>query len=153
MGSHGIIGKQTMYEEGVRVSLIVRHPGLRRVKAINSELISTMDILPTVCEAAGVAVPGGVEGKSILGIYEGKAKGRERLFFMYDDPRRSTVTRAVRTGRYKFVRHLVTGESQLFDLEADPIEMVNLAGAPEHGEVEAKLRASLEKWRERGEGE
>ncbi|MGY8656600.1 MAG: sulfatase-like hydrolase/transferase [Verrucomicrobiia bacterium] len=151
MGSHGIIGKQTLYEEGIRSSLIVRHPGLRRAAGVSSELVSTMDILPTVCTAAGVELPAGVEGVSFLPFYEGRGEGRKRLFFMYDDPRRFTVTRAVRTRRYKFVQHLVTHESQLFDLVKDPNEMVNLAGAPEMKDVKTKLRASLMEWRKRGE--
>lgn len=151
MGSHGIIGKQTLYEEGIRSSLIVRHPGLRRAAGVNSELLSTVDIMPTVCAAAGVDVPASVEGRSFLGHYQGKGSGRERLFFMYDDPRRSTVTRAVRTRRYKFVQHLVTNESQLFDLVKDPDEMVNLTDAPEMKDVKTTLRASLMEWRKRGE--
>ena len=151
MGSHGIIGKQTLYEEGIRSSLIVRHPGLRRGAGVSSELVSTMDILPTVCAAAGVELPSGVEGESFLPFYEGRGAGRKRLFFMYDDPRRSTVTWAVRTKRYKFVQHLVTNESQLFDLKEDPDEMANLAGAPGMEKVEMELRVSLMEWRKRGE--
>ncbi|MCB1236629.1 MAG: sulfatase-like hydrolase/transferase, partial [Verrucomicrobiae bacterium] len=97
MGSHGIIGKQTMYEEGLRTSLIVRHPKLAAANPVNSSLVSTMDILPTVCEAAKIPIPASVEGESLLGLYRGGGKARERLFFSYHDPNRNTVTRAIRT--------------------------------------------------------
>lgn len=110
-----------------------------------------MDILPSVCAAAGGDIPGSVEGQSFLGLYEGRGAGRKRLYFMYDDPKRSTVTRAVRTSRYKFLQHLVTGESQLFDLEEDPHEMVNLAGVPGMKKAEQELRSSLMEWRKRRE--
>ncbi|MDF1862260.1 MAG: sulfatase-like hydrolase/transferase [Verrucomicrobiales bacterium] len=152
MGSHGIIGKQTMYEEGLRTSLIVRHPGLKAAAGGNSELVSTTDILPTVCEAAGISIPEAVEGKSLLDHYQGKGEGRERLFFSYHDPTRSTVTRAVRTKRHKLVQHLVTGERQLFDLAEDPIEMDNLTGKPEVKTIEDALTKDLERWREGAEG-
>ncbi len=151
LGSHGIIGKQTMYEEGLRSSLIIRHP--RLVSAgTSAELVSTTDILPTICEAAGVAVPDSVEGKSLLGIYEGGQSGREQLFFTYHDPRRNVETRAIRTRRYKLIQHLLTEESQLFDLQDDLFEMTNLIGTPEASEIELELTRELMRWRERSEG-
>ncbi len=152
LGSHGIIGKQTMYEEGLRSSLIVRHPTLRSDGKATSELVSTMDILPTICEAAGVEIPEAVEGESLLGIYEGTGKGKERLFFSYHDPRRSVVTRAVRTKRYKLIQHLLTDERELFDLENDPYELTNLMGTAEGTKIEPKLTRELMLWRESGEG-
>jgi len=119
MGSHGIIGKQTMYEEGIRTSLIVRHPTLKPTTHKCSELVSTMDILPTIS---------------------------------YHDPRRSTVTRAVRTRRHKLVDHLVTGERQLFDLSADPYELRNLAGLPKSKDIETELSQELLRWRQGSAG-
>lgn len=151
LGSHGIIGKQTMYEEGIRTSLIVRHPALKPVSHTQDALVSNMDVLPTICEAAGIAIPAAVEGRSLLGLYDGsRTERRERLFFSYHDPNRFTVTRAVRTERHKLVQHLVTGERQLFDLGRDPYEIENLAGRPEWAEIEGKLERELIQWRERG---
>ena len=152
MGSHGIIGKQTMYEEGIRTSLIVRHPSLKAAEPTCSELASTMDILPTICEFAGVEIPDSVEGRSLLGPYAGNGVPRDRLFFSYHDPRRSTVTRALRTRRYKLIDHLVTGERQLFDLTTDPHELKNLAGRAESKLVEAKLSSELLRWRSGSDG-
>jgi len=147
LGSHGILGKQTLYEEGIRTSLIVRHPKLRAASRTNSELVSTIDLLPTICEAAGVRIPASVEGQSLLGVYDGTRKGRQRLFFSYHDPNRSTVTRAVRTQRYKLIHHLLTDERQLFDLSNDPYEFKNLANLPEHQSVERDLTHALLVWR------
>ncbi len=151
MGSHGIIGKQTMYEEGLRTSLIVKHPKLKAAKNTNSGLVSTMDILPSICEIAGVAIPEVVEGESFLGLYDGSRESREQLFFSYHDPTRFTVTRAIRTQRYKLIQHLVTGEKQLFNLSEDPIEMNNLIGLPESKPVELELTRELLKWRKESE--
>ena len=152
MGSHGIIGKQTMYEEGLRTSLIVRHPGLKAASKTNSQLVSTTDILPSICEAAGVSIPKAIEGKSFLGLYDGSKKGRNRLFASYHDPTRYTVTRAIRTRRYKLVHHLVTYEREIFDLSKDPYELTNLIGTPEGDVVEPQLTRALLNWRKGPEG-
>ena len=152
LGAHGIIGKQTMYEEGIRSSLIIRHPTLRSTGESSSELVSTIDIFPTICEAAGVDVPGAVEGQSLLDIYSGNGKGRERLFFSYHDPTRFTVTRAIRTKRHKLVQHLVTDERELFDLKKDPYELENLTGTVEVEEVEPQLTRELMLWRNGAKG-
>jgi len=57
------------------------------------------------------------------------------------------VTRCVRTERHKFIQHLLTEEVELFDLETDPHELTNLAGRPEHAQIEKRLRAKLMAWR------
>lgn len=147
MGSHGIIGKQTMYEEGIRTSLIVRHPSLRAAAPRNSSLVRTTDLLPTICEAAGVAIPESVDGESLLGLYDGSSEGRDRIFCSYHDPSRRTVTRAVRTKDYKLVHHLITGERQLFDLTKDPYELDNLIDRPEFEKTATELQLELLHWR------
>jgi len=147
MGSHGIIGKQTMYEEGIRTSLIVRHPNLKPATRRNSNLVTTTDLLPTICEAAGVAIPAVVDGKSLLGLYDGSREGREKIFCSYHDPRRATITRTIRTRRHKLIQHLVTGERQLFDLEKDPHELDNLVDDPEFEPLATRLQLELLDWR------
>ena len=147
MGSHGIIGKQTMYEEGLRTSLIVRHPNLKRFSKINSALVSTMDILPTICDAGQLEIPKEVEGESLLGQYEGRRGGRDRLFFSYHDPNRETVTRAMRMKNHKLIHHLLTDEKQFFDLSIDPYELNNLTGTPELEAIESTMMSDLLKWR------
>jgi len=147
MGSHGIIGKQTMYEEGIRTSLIVRHPGLKAATHRNSSLVSTTDLLPTICEAAGVNVPDVVDGKSLLGLYDGSREGRRKIFCSYHDPRRATITRAIRTERHKLIQHLVTGERQLFDLQEDPYELDNLIDDPGFEPLATRLQLELLDWR------
>ena len=113
----------------------------------NSNLVTTADLLPTICEAAGVNIPDSVEGESLLGLYDGSREGREKIFCSYHDPRRATVTRAIRTSSHKLIQHLVTGERQLFDLEKDPYELDNLIDKPEFEALAMKLQAELLEWR------
>ncbi len=152
MGSHGFVGKQTMYEEGIRTPLIVRYPRLRRGPPTHDALTTLMDICPTILEAAGVEVPDGVEGRTLLGYYQGRDDPRrEQIFAGFASRHKPSyhrmVTRCVRTERYKFIQHLLTDEVELFDLKEDPHEMNNLAGKPEHPALQAELRRKLMAWR------
>lgn len=153
LGAHGISGKQTMYEEGIRLPLIVRYPKLKRSHAKNSNLTSLIDIFPTICDAAGVPTPESVEGKSLLGLYEGKGRwDRDRIFSSFVSPERHRLNiRCIRTDRYKFVHHLTTDEVELYDLEKDPYELTNLAGQPRFEQLQNQLAGELLAWRKKSE--
>lgn len=150
MGSHGFVGKQTMYEEGIRTPLLLRLPQTKRgSRAVNDALVSLMDLMPTICEAAGVGVPATGEGRSLLGLYRGESDWpRDRIFAAFESPERhGMTTRAVRTKRHKYIQHLITGEAELYDLEADPLEMRNLIKSEQHAKLRGDLEASLNEWR------
>jgi len=155
LGAHGISGKQTMYEEGIRLPLILRYPRLARGHPQNAGLVSLIDIFPTVCEAAGVAVPESVEGRSLLGLYRGEGPwDRAQIFASFVSPEQHRLNmRCIRTGSHKLIHHLTTDEVELYDLDRDPYELHNLAGLPEWGEVQKQLTARLAAWRERAEGQ
>ena len=143
LGAHGVVGKQTLYEEGIRTPLIVRDPRSARGAATCDRLVSLVDLFPTIAEAAGAAVPEGVEGRSLLGLYRGDGKAvHAELFAMYHN-----LQRAIRTDDHKLIYHLRTGAVELFDLGRDPYELSNLAGRPESAAVERDLRARLDAWR------
>jgi len=154
LGAHGISGKQTMYEEGIRLPLIIRYPRLKRRSAENSDLVSLIDILPTLCEAAGVAVPESVEGKSLLASYEGKGRwDRDRIFASFVSPTKHRLNiRCIRTERYKLIHQLTTDEIELYDLEKDPYEFDNLAGLERFKKLQKQLAAQLATWRAKAEG-
>lgn len=149
LGAHGFSGKQTMYEEGIRLPLILRHPRLRRGGPTRSELVSLIDLFPTLCEAAGVPVPPGVEGRSLLGLYRGRpAWARDRLHAAFVSPERHRLdSRAVRTESHKYIENLTTGEIELYDLRNDPYELENLAGRPATSALQQALAADLRAWR------
>lgn len=153
LGAHGFSGKQTMYEEGIRLPMIVRYPRITRAEPVNSDLVSLVDIFPTVCEAAGLPVPERVEGTSLLGRYEGRrGPRRERLFVTFHSPtQHRLVVRAVRTTRYKYIHHLMTDEVELYDLQTDPHELDNLDGNDADATIQHELAAVLQQWRTRSE--
>jgi len=153
LGAHGISGKQTMYEEGIRLPLIVRYPRLKRGQAKNSSLTGLIDIFPTICEAAGVPVPDSVEGNSLLGLYEGRGRwDRDRIFASFVSPERHRLNiRCIRTDRYKLVHHLTTDEIELYDLEKDSYELTNLAGQKQFARLQNQLAGELLAWRKKAE--
>jgi arylsulfatase A-like enzyme len=153
MGSHGFVGKQTMYEEGIRTPLIIRYGRLRRGGPTCSALVSLIDLFPTICEAAAIDVPANVEGRSLLGLYRGEAKWpRQQVFASFHSPQRHHMsTRCIRTRRYKLIQHLLTDEVELFDLAGDPHELNDLAGRAEHAALQEQLADELRAWRRKME--
>jgi arylsulfatase A-like enzyme len=113
-----------------------------------SALVSLTDLFPTICETAGVNVPAAVEGKSLLALYQGKPVAwRQQVFASHHSPARHGMsTRCVRSKRYKLIEQRLTGEVELFDLQTDPYELVNLAGSRDHAAIRAKLEAELAQW-------
>jgi len=101
----------TCYEVGLRIPFIVSWPGRVQAGMVREELISTVDILPTVCAAAGVATPSGLPGKSLLGLARGKsvpwreAVGAE---FTAHAPAHYFPRRSMRDGRYHLIVNLLT---------------------------------------------
>ena len=140
IGSHGLFGKQNLYEDGMKPPLVFAGPGIPRGES--PALAYLLDLFPTVCDLVGAPVPGGLDGKSLKPVIEGRASGvRDSLFLAYRD-----VQRAVRDARYKLIRYPQVNVTQLFDLQADPHETTNLADRPEQAERIRTLTAELQRW-------
>lgn len=147
IGEHGLTGKWLMYEESIRTPLVVSWPGLpaaRRGRQV-AKMALNVDIAPTLLDAAGVAIPGRMQGKSLKGLVFG-APGpwRQDWYFEHDlvFPR-IPKSEGVRGTRYKYVRY--TSEEpvyeQLFDLATDPLEERDLLHPPGNATVpESHLR-------------
>lgn len=140
VGSHGLFGKQNLYEAGMKPPLLFAGPGIP--KGETQALAYLLDIFPTVCDIAGTEVPGGLDGKSLKPVIKGLSSGvRDTLFLSYRD-----VQRAVRDSRYKLIRYPQVNVTQLFDLQTDPDEINNLADRPQQSERIKTLTVELERW-------
>lgn len=140
IGSHGLLGKQNLYEHSVKVPLIVSGPDLPKGKSVDAPCY-LLDLFPTICDLLGLPTPDGVEGISLLPLILGRARRtREALFFAYKD-----VQRAARKGRLKLIEYFVKGRkiTQLFDLASDPWELNNLANSPHYRAEVSSLREEL----------
>lgn len=143
-GSHGLIGKQNVYEHSVRVPLILAGPGIAAGKRTDA-MCYLFDVLPTLGKLCGVPGPKTSEGIEFTASLSDPAKpARPQLFFAYRN-----VQRAVRDDRWKLIRYPQVDKTQLFDLRNDPSETTNLADQPEQAARVMALTALLKKEQKR----
>ena len=142
LGEHGLLGKQNLYEfGGMHVPLIFAGPGIP--KGESKALVYLFDLYPTLCELAGIPIPAGLDAKSLVPVIRGeRPKIRDCLFTAYRDCQRS-----IRDDRWKLIRYPLIDKTQLFDLQADPHEMTDLADKPESAARITELTALLEQTR------
>ncbi len=151
IGEHGLWGKFLMFEESIRVPLLVCDP--RRSRPLrrreSNAMVLNVDVAPTLCELAGAPVPSGLDGRSLLPLLRGEADSlRDEWFYEHlFRTSRYAIARSegIRTPRWKYFR-LLDAEpvrEMLFDLEADPYETRDLAQEPGH---QATLLALRERW-------
>jgi arylsulfatase A len=142
-------GKGFLYEGGLRVPLIARWPGkIPAGQRVDAPVINT-DWLPTLLEVAGVPVPAGLDGKSILPVMKGQQEKSERKFFWHFPHytnQGGQPAGAVREGDWKLIEHYEEGRLELFHLLDDVGEQVNLAAA--QAARAAALQSALRAWRE-----
>ncbi|MHC4619213.1 MAG: sulfatase/phosphatase domain-containing protein, partial [Planctomycetota bacterium] len=144
VGRHGLLGKQNLYDHSVHVPLIISGPRISK-GAKRRGLCYVHDLYPTLCELAGLAVPESVKSSSLVPILRGTKTGiRTTQFFAYKD-----IQRGVRDRRYKLIEYSVAGQrtTQLFDLQADPHELKNLADDPGYTRRLHRLRKELLRWK------
>lgn len=144
MGAHSLMAKSVMYEEAVRVPLLLRVPFRLRPQHIPHP-VSHIDLVPTLLELMGVRDPG-LDGRSLLGYLSGERSPEDVFIEWTQDPGEGGPNgRAVVTPEgWKLVLH-DSDVSMLFDRNRDPLEMRNLYGGPET----RRLRARIEAWQKR----
>ena len=134
LGSHGLLGKQSLYEHSMKVPLIIKGPGVPQGKEFDA-FAYIHDLYPTLAELAGLPKREDVDGKSLAKVLSGEEKQvRVSLFTAY----RNTV-RAVRDQKWKLIRYPERDYTQLFDLENDPEETNNLAEDPRFESEKTKM--------------
>ena len=136
-GSHGLIGKQNLYEHSMRVPLIVAGPGIAADKRSDA-MCYLFDVMPTLGKLCGVTAPKDSQGSEFSAVLKDPSKpARPFLMFGY-----KSFQKALNDGRWKLIRYPHVDRTQLFDLQADPYETKDLAAQPEHAE---RIKAMLAK--------
>ena len=167
IGRHGLQGKQNLYQHTWRVPFIVRGPGIPKGARAEGN-VYLLDVLPTLCDFAGITPPATVEGKSMRSVLEGKqASLRDVLYGVYAGGRKPGM-RCVKKGSWKLIKYdALDGavrKTQLFDLSQNPDELleqhhvdvvealtgndpqphqINLADDPRYADKRAELEALL----------
>ncbi|MDA1050766.1 MAG: sulfatase-like hydrolase/transferase [Planctomycetota bacterium] len=135
MGRHGLTGKQNLYEHTWRVPFIVRGPGIKAAGNA-SGYVYLLDVLPTLCDLAGVDIPDTVEGKSFRPVLEGKAdRVRDVLYGVYCGGTKPGMRSIKTADGWKLIKYDVLDgqvrETQLFNLQENPQEFLAEHQVPE----------------------
>lgn len=138
LGSHGLLGKMSMYDHSVKVPLILRLPGHRFAGRRVDELCYHHQLLSTFCAEARFKAPAGLEGPSLVSLLDRSGEGHEAIFCSYRD-----VQRMVRAGDWKLIWYPKAGRWQLFNLKNDPDELTDLSANGRHAGVLKDLAARL----------
>ncbi len=144
LGSHGLLGKQSVFEHSMRTPLILAGPGIPNGKSTRA-FTYLLDVFPTLCDTLGLAAPADLAGESLRPLWEGKKpRVRDSVFLPYLE-----IQRAVRDERWKLIAYPKIGHLQLFDLQTDPHEMRNLIARPENAKHVQRLQALMKQWQTR----
>ncbi len=143
MGSHGLLGKQSVFEHSMHVPLIISGPGIPRGRSSDA-FTYLFDLFPTVCDVLGVTTPRELAGESLRPIWEGSRKQiRDSVFLPYIQ-----VQRAVRDERWKLICYPKVNYMQLFDLQDDPYEQKNLIDGPAAAPQVERLLGLMRRWQQ-----
>ncbi len=153
LGEHGRVDKRTMYEESIRIPLLVRFPRLVRPGTVVTPLVLNHDVAPTLIELAGAAPLADINGRSLVPLLTGASPAvRSAFVYEYNYEKQFPYTpnvRGVRTDRWKLIRY-PTGDgtpdrftAELYDLQTDPHELRNLIGDPAHAGQRQELERLL----------
>ncbi|MGE4286327.1 MAG: sulfatase [Phycisphaerae bacterium] len=152
-GSQGRVAKNTFYEEASRIPFLMRWPGRIPAGAVSEACISSVDFMPTMLGLLGVAIPSRVEGDDLSHLALGD-EGYEPEFALLQNTGACAAWtdgyewRAIRDKQYTYAMYKVDGKELLFDNDADPYQMTNLAEDPAYNvkrnEMKAKMYAKME---------
>jgi len=155
LGEHGRVDKRTMYEESIRIPLLVRYPRVVRARTVVSEMVLSHDLAPSLIELAGATPLEDVSGQSFVALLRNdqtRPAWRDAFLYEYNYETQFPYTpnvRGVRTDGWKFIRY-PNGDgspdrftAELYDLRTDPYEMKNLADDPAYAAQRALMQQRL----------
>ena len=143
VGSHGLLGKQSLYEHSMGAPMILAGPGIPQ--GSSDALVYLHDLFPTLLARAGVRGPASETAYDLAPLWSGVAPELRSARFHA----MGRTQRAIRDRRWKLIRYPRIDRTQLFDLETDPHECQDLSEDPAHAHRIATLRAELEAWQAR----
>ncbi len=152
VGQHGWLGKEDIYEHGVRIPLIMAGPGIAGNHR-NDAYVYLYDIFPTLCEKAGIDIPSSVDGKSFAHLLDGEHGDsfRDELYLIFDK-----FVRGVKDENYKLIEYRNGNAEEdrwtfLYDIKNDPWETVNLADDKGYEDKVKEMREKILKHRDEWE--
>lgn len=147
VGQHGLFNKMWMYEESLRIPLIISYPGHVMKNRINSSLISSLDFAPTLLDYAGVEIPSSMQGYSFKPILEGSEPNnwRKTFFYHYYDQFGVPEILGIRNKQFKLINYIGkdVSEWEFYNLKNDPEEMHNQINNPAYSKIINDLKNEM----------
>lgn len=148
-GEHGYAEKRLMYEEAMRMPLLMRWPSAVTGGQQIQPLVQNIDLAPTFLDMAGVPIPEAMQGRSVVPLLRGEtpADWRQSVYYHYYDHMRHVVGRhaGVRNDRYKIIHFYTDHTWEFYDLQQDPLEVNNVYGDAQYTEAIATMKAEYER--------
>jgi len=155
LGEHGWFDKRWMFEESLKTPLLIEWPGVVKPGSVSNEMVSNLDFAETFIEAAGADIPSQMQGLSFLPVLKGQKQDKprkEHYYHYYESPSEHYVPRhyGITTDRYKLIHFYFNiynniDDWELFDLEKDPNELVDVYNDPQYSSVRDSLHGELRK--------
>ncbi|MCF7816762.1 MAG: sulfatase-like hydrolase/transferase [Kiritimatiellales bacterium] len=151
IGDHGLTEKHYTYRNVLHIPLLIRYPGLVAPGTVSDDLVSAIDVAPTILNACGVKSTAEMDGKSLLPLLENGGHDpdpREDIFCAFDADTDRVILRGnscVRTRQYKLIWFSDINHCELYDVQKDPEEMNNLAGNLEFAATLKEMKQRLER--------
>ena len=145
LGDFGLFNKMWMYEESLRLPLLVRYPLKIKPKTVNDDMISILDFAPTFLDYAQAEVSKEFEGRSFRSILEGKIPTgwRKAHYYHYYGQYDVPPHYGVRTSGHKLIHYYENDNWELYDLRKDPRELQNIYYQPEQSQVIENMKIML----------
>jgi len=155
LGDFGLFNKMWMYEESLRLPLMVRFPDEIKSRTVNNDFVSILDFAPTFLDYAEADVHKDFQGKSIRSILNGKtpADWRNAHYYHYYGQYDVPAHYGVRNSSYKLIHYYEEDSWELFDMKNDPGELKNLYYQPELSQTIEKMKSVLNDLQKQYEGE
>lgn len=156
LGEHGWYDKRWMYEESLSMPLVMKFPKEIKAGSTNEDIVLNLDFAPTFLDYAGIDIPTDFQGQSLRPLVNDKSSTTWRKsmyyeYFEYPHGWHSVKKHyGVRTDRYKLIHyHTDLDDWELFDLEKDPQEMMNVYNDPSYQKIKEELHQELNQLRKK----
>lgn len=138
--SHGLVFKSQLLEEATHTPLIISGPGIEKGVVDTGNLTCGIDLVPTICDLAGIAVPDNLPGKSLKPVLTGQADKINRNYIIIE----SSSGYQINDGHYKYTM-FTRGEKKesLMDIQSDPGEMFDKASEPAYTAIKNRMNNML----------
>ena len=148
LGDHGWYDKRFMYEESLRMPLLMKFPEVIKPATVNTQMVLNVDFAPTFLELAGLDIPSDMQGRSFASMLRGETPRNWRnsmyyRYYHYPADHRVQPHYGVRTHRHKLIHFNKLDEWELYDLDADPYETNNVYSDSAQAKVVSHLKLEM----------